>query len=587
MTASCPTTPSRPCGCWRSARSSCSASISCSRCCAATSSTAPARSPTSSSPAGSSSRSWASRWRRGRPPPAPSPTTCASSRACATSSPRPRSRPWSICRSCCPVHRVIVGCIGGPLALVPAVAVPLVIGVGLLLQLPLNRVVRRDLREAAQKHGVLVESDQRPGDDQERRRRGPDAARLGAVRRRDRPLGRPGSRFLSAFGRQLRRRSPQTSSPSAWSWSASIEIGAGQMTIGALIACTILAGRAMAPLAPGRRRAHPLPSGAGGAGAARQRSWRCRSSGRARPASCTGRELAARSSSRTSPSPIPGQKLPALADVSFKIAAGRAGRPDRPDRLRQDDGREAGARALRAGPAARCWSTAPTCARSIPPTCAATSAACRRTCSCSRARCARTSRSARPSPTIAAVLRAARIAGVEEFVARHPLGYDLNVGERGESALGRPAPGDRDRPGAAPGPADPGARRADQLHGQCRREPLQGSAWPRSCAGRTLMLVTHRASLLIAGRPADRARRRPGGRRRPARRGHQGAGRRPHPGAGLRARWQAAISRWARPAGCARGRPPRVRPSKADADFIVGRRRRRPAAAAAASAMCC
>ena len=36
----------------------------------------------------------------------------------------------------------------------------------------------------------------------------------------------------------------------------------------------------------------------------------------------------------------------------------------------------------------------------------------------------------------AAVLRAARIAGVEDFVARHPLGFDLNVGERGERLSG-------------------------------------------------------------------------------------------------------------------------------------------------------
>ena len=35
----------------------------------------------------------------------------------------------------------IIWLIGGPVALVPAIAVPLVIGVGLLLQLPLNRVV--------------------------------------------------------------------------------------------------------------------------------------------------------------------------------------------------------------------------------------------------------------------------------------------------------------------------------------------------------------------------------------------------------------------------------------------------------------
>ena len=48
--------------------------------------------------------------------------------------------------------------IGGPVALVPAIAVPLVIGVGLLLQIPLNRVVRQTFKEAAQKHGVLVES---------------------------------------------------------------------------------------------------------------------------------------------------------------------------------------------------------------------------------------------------------------------------------------------------------------------------------------------------------------------------------------------------------------------------------------------
>jgi len=52
----------------------------------------------------------------------------------------------------------IVFLIGGPVAAVPAVAVPLVIGVGLSLQIPLNKVVRRTFREAAQKHGVLVET---------------------------------------------------------------------------------------------------------------------------------------------------------------------------------------------------------------------------------------------------------------------------------------------------------------------------------------------------------------------------------------------------------------------------------------------
>jgi ATP-binding cassette subfamily C protein LapB len=95
----------------------------------------------------------------------------------------------------------------------------------------------------------------------------------------------------------------------------------------------------------------------------------------------------------------------------------------------------------------------------------------------------------------AAVLRAAEIAGVDDFVNRHPMGYDMPVGERGELLSG----GQRqaiavarallldppiivlDEPTSA---MDNGAenrfkaRLADEL------------------ADRTLLLVTHRASLL-------------------------------------------------------------------------------------------
>ncbi|MGB0440458.1 MAG: ATP-binding cassette domain-containing protein, partial [Paracoccaceae bacterium] len=39
-------------------------------------------------------------------------------------------------------------------------------------------------------------------------------------------------------------------------------------------------------------------------------------------------------------------------------------------------------------------------------------------------------------PTDSAILDAARIAGVEEFVSRHPAGYDLNLGEKGEGLSG-------------------------------------------------------------------------------------------------------------------------------------------------------
>ena len=36
----------------------------------------------------------------------------------------------------------------------------------------------------------------------------------------------------------------------------------------------------------------------------------------------------------------------------------------------------------------------------------------------------------------AAILRAARIAGVDSFISKHPLGFDLQVGERGEALSG-------------------------------------------------------------------------------------------------------------------------------------------------------
>lgn len=52
----------------------------------------------------------------------------------------------------------VIWWVGGPVAQILLVSVPLVLVVGLLLQLPLNGLVSRNLRESEEKHGVLVES---------------------------------------------------------------------------------------------------------------------------------------------------------------------------------------------------------------------------------------------------------------------------------------------------------------------------------------------------------------------------------------------------------------------------------------------
>jgi len=53
---------------------------------------------------------------------------------------------------------IIIYIVAGPVALVPAVLVPLVIGVSAFVQLPMQKAVERSYREMAQKHAMLVET---------------------------------------------------------------------------------------------------------------------------------------------------------------------------------------------------------------------------------------------------------------------------------------------------------------------------------------------------------------------------------------------------------------------------------------------
>ena len=140
----------------------------------------------------------------------------------------------------------VIHFLAGPAVLAPAVAVPLVLGVGLFLQWPLANIMLKSAKESSQKHAILVET----------------LSGMETIK----TLGAEGSiqanweqvvglsarsglhaRLISAFALNFSMFAQQMAYIGVVV-SGVYQIQAGELTMGALIASSILTGRALAPL---------------------------------------------------------------------------------------------------------------------------------------------------------------------------------------------------------------------------------------------------------------------------------------------------------------------------------------------------
>jgi ATP-binding cassette subfamily C protein LapB len=142
----------------------------------------------------------------------------------------------------------VIAAIGGPyMAAVPLVAIPLVVGAGLLLQVPLRDRIRRVFHASEAKHSALIET-----------LGGMEAVKaLGAASHMQRKW-ESAADFVASESLGTRLLSSLAVNFSAWVQAlvgvCTLAVGVhlasdNLLTTGAIVACTIIAGRALAPLA--------------------------------------------------------------------------------------------------------------------------------------------------------------------------------------------------------------------------------------------------------------------------------------------------------------------------------------------------
>jgi ATP-binding cassette subfamily C protein LapB len=386
---------------------------------------------------------------------------------------------------------IIILYVGGPVAIIPLVAVPIVIAIGLVLQMPLNTAVRQTFREASQKHALLVEA-------------------IGGIEtvkstRAESRLQRNWERFVGLTAKSsMRARLISAVGINFTLLAANLvtvgvvilgvyQISQGEMTVGALVACTILSGRTMAPLAQIAgllTRFHQSMASLSALDKIMKTPVE-RPAGKAflhRPTFEGGIEF------KDVVFSYPGQETKALEKISFRINPG-----ERVGIIGRIGCGKSTIERLMIGiyePTDGAVMIDGTDLRQIDP------ADLRRSVGCVPQDVYLFFGSVRDNIALgapyvddAAILKAARIAGVEDFIRHSPLGFDLPVGERGMTLSG----GQRQTIAIARAlVVDPPILIFDEPTSSMdnRSEEQFKQRLKEILPGKTLVLITHRASLL-------------------------------------------------------------------------------------------
>ena len=141
---------------------------------------------------------------------------------------------------------LVIGLLGGPLVWVPVVGAVLVLAAGWLSQWPIRQSIERYQYESAQKLGFMVESLERL---EQIRAMGAEPRLQGRWERLSATTARSamGSRLASAITLNFTQFVQQSCNTVLIIWGVYL-ILEGRMSVGALIGCSILAGRALGPL---------------------------------------------------------------------------------------------------------------------------------------------------------------------------------------------------------------------------------------------------------------------------------------------------------------------------------------------------